>query len=88
MVLHGGADRQVTQEDFEGWRDGIPECSRVTFKLYPHLNHLMMKDAPAPGWETTGPDSGHISQDVIDDIGSWIPGGPSTGPRLMSQVNS
>jgi len=71
LILQGGRDYQVTQEDFEGWRRGLAGQEGVCFKFYPDLNHLFIsgvgKSTPA---EYARP--GHVAQKVIEDIAGWI----------------
>lgn len=71
LILQGGRDYQVTQEDFDGWKKGLKEKKNVTFKLYPDLNHLFMsgegKSTPSE-YEKEG----HIERKVIEDITKWI----------------
>ena len=71
LILQGGRDYQVTREDFAGWQRGLAGREGVSFKFYPHLNHLFMlgigKSTPA---EYAQP--GHVAQKVIEDIAGWV----------------
>jgi hypothetical protein len=72
LILQGGRDYQVlADKDFTGWQAALAGKSEVTLKLYPELNHLFIAgeglSLPAE-YEIEG----HISQEVIDDIASWI----------------
>jgi dienelactone hydrolase len=71
LVLQGGRDYQVTEADFDGWKNALDARQGVTFKLYPELNHLFMagegKSTPA---EYEHP--GHVAESVINDIAEWI----------------
>jgi hypothetical protein len=71
LILQGGRDYQVTDADFEGWKRALGSRSDVRFKRYPNLNHLFMAGAgrstPAE-YEQTG----HVAEEVIDDIAGWI----------------
>ena len=73
LILQGGRDYQVTQVDFENWRRGLSGQPKVTFKLYPKLNHLFMagegKSKPS---EYEQP--GHVADEVIRDVAGWIEG--------------
>ena len=71
LILQGQRDYQVTQADFDGWKQALAASSNATFKLYPKLNHLFMagegQSTPAE-YEQTG----HVAEVVIEDIAAWI----------------
>ena len=41
LILQGGRDYQVTEQDFAGWRKGLGDAERATFRLLPNLNHAI-----------------------------------------------
>jgi dienelactone hydrolase len=71
LILQGGRDYQVTQVDFDRWKEALGGQPRVTFKLYPRLNHLFVagegKSTPA---EYEQP--GHVAEAAVTDIAEWI----------------
>jgi fermentation-respiration switch protein FrsA (DUF1100 family) len=71
LIQQGGRDYQVTQADFELWKEALGSEEEVEFKLYPALNHLFIagegKIMPA---EYMNP--GHVAEEVIQDIAGWI----------------
>jgi fermentation-respiration switch protein FrsA (DUF1100 family) len=71
LILQGGRDYQVTEADFEGWKNRLGSRPTVTLKLYPNLNHLFIagegKSTPA---EYERP--GHVAETVVSDIAEWI----------------
>ena len=71
LILQGGADYQVTEVDFEGWKKALGSQPTVTFKLYSELNHLFVagqgKSTPA---EYEQP--GYVAEVVVADIANWI----------------
>lgn len=71
LILQGGGDYQVTEKDFEGWRQALRSRPNVEFELYPDLNHLFMegkgKATPA---EYEQP--GHVAEKVVTDIVTWV----------------
>src|ERR1039458_10154976 len=73
LVLQGGRDYQTGQVDFERWKEVFRDQSRVTFKLYPKLNHLFIagegKSTPDEYMEL-----GHVAEPVVTDIAEWIGG--------------
>jgi len=71
FILQGGRDYQVTQEDFQGWQQGLASRKQVTFQLYPRLNHLFIA-----GEGKSTPEEyllfGHVETQVIGDLTNWI----------------
>ncbi len=71
LVLQGGRDYQVTEDDFDGWKNALSSRPDVEFKFYPKLNHLFIegkgKSTPAEYSQ-----AGHVAKYVIDDITAWI----------------
>lgn len=71
LVLQGGRDYQVTEDDFDGWKKALSSRTNVEFKFYPKLNHLFIegkgKSTPAEYSQ-----AGHVAKYVIDDIAAWI----------------
>lgn len=71
LILQGGRDYQVTDEDYAGWKAALEGRSDVTFRLYPALNHLFVAgEGPSRPSEYLTP--AHVAADVIADIASWI----------------
>ncbi len=71
LILQGGRDYQVTEDDFDGWKNAISSRPDVEFKFYPKLNHLFIEGKG----KSTPPEysqAGHVAKYVIDDIASWI----------------
>ena len=73
LVLQGERDYQVTMDEFLRWKSALANRRDVTFHSYPTLNHLLVagsgKSVPAE-YDTPG----HISEDVVRDIATWIAG--------------
>jgi uncharacterized protein len=71
LILQGGRDYQVTEVDFNRWKESLVAQSNVTFKLYPNLNHLFIA-----GQGKSTPDEyeepGHVADGVVTDIAEWI----------------
>ncbi len=74
LILQGGRDYQAPQVDFDRWKEALGVQSKVTFKLYPKLNHLFIagegKSAPEEYWLQPG----HVAETVVTDIAEWIGG--------------
>jgi len=71
LVMQGQRDYQVTLEDYNGWKKALAGKKKVTFKLYPDLNHLFIsgkgKSSPIEYQQ-----AGHINLEVIADIARWV----------------
>jgi dienelactone hydrolase len=71
LILQGGRDYQVTNQDFEGWKKGLKDKGSVTYNLYPDLNHLFMK-GEGKCTPSEYEKEGHVEAKVIQDIAGWI----------------
>ncbi len=71
LVLQGGRDYQVTDEDFQNWKDGLTSRPDVRFKRYPRLNHLFIPGA-GPSTPAEYQLAGNVARTVVDDIRAWI----------------
>jgi hypothetical protein len=73
LVLQGGRDYQVTSADFDIWKKELANDPHATFKFYPSYTHLFNAGAgsgpPSPQDYAV---SGHVGEDVINDIAHWI----------------
>ena len=74
LILQGEANFQITMDaDFAAWQEELGDASYATLKSYEGLNHLF---SPSQGCfaghykEYDMP--GRVSQEVIDDIASWV----------------
>ncbi len=73
LILQGGRDYQVTEQDFDGWRKALDGRKDVTFHLFPSLNHLFIagEGRIAPE-EYSRP--GHVDPEVVEQVAGWIAG--------------
>lgn len=72
LILQGDKDFQVYPEvDFPLWKELLKEKDNVSYKLYPGLNHLFMTTNGKRDI-TEYQIKGTVSQEVIDDITSFI----------------
>jgi dienelactone hydrolase len=69
LILQGGKDYQVTEQDYANWKAALSGRKDVAFKFYPNLFHLFM-----PGHKTPADyeQPGHVEQIVVSDIAGWI----------------
>ena len=81
LILHGGRDYQVIDEDIRHWQNGLKGDAKVKLETFPSLNHLFIAGAGKPGpAEYNTP--GHVDGAVIGAIASFIAnarGGPVAG---------
>jgi len=71
LILQGGRDYQVTDVDFNRWKEALGSPHNVTFKFYPNLNHQFIA---GEGKGTPGEyeQAGHVAEPVVADIAEWI----------------
>lgn len=74
LVLQGDNDFQVySDKDFLEWKKLFQGKENVSFKLYPDLNHFFVKyDGVGKGTLDEYNYPGHVAQEVINDVASWI----------------
>jgi dienelactone hydrolase len=78
LILHGGRDYQVTDEDIRNWQTGLKGDAKVQVKTFSSLNHLFIVGAGKPGpAEYEAP--GHVDGAVIGAIATFI-ANPRGGP--------
>ncbi len=71
LVLQGARDIQVVDADWQAWKGGLHDNDKVTFKLYPALNHLgIAGDGEGSLAEYSTP--GHVDAQLIDDVAAWV----------------
>ena len=74
LILQGERDYQVTVAEYERWKAALGTRTNVTFHSYPALNHLFIAGTgPSLPDEYQAP--GHVAEDVIRDLATWILGG-------------
>ncbi|RRN76178.1 alpha/beta fold hydrolase, partial [Pseudoxanthomonas sp. SGD-10] len=71
LILQGGNDYQVTEEDLNIWRNAFKARKNVSFKLYPMLNHVFsFVSEKGDGQQYLKP--GNVDEIVVSDIAEWI----------------
>ena len=78
LILRGGRDFQVTEEDVENWRKGLSGVPNVEIVAIPGLNHLFEAGSGKPGlaeYDTPG----HVDARVIESISSFMAPGSGQG---------
>jgi uncharacterized protein len=71
FILQGERDYQVTLTDFAQWNETFYESPSVILQTYPSLNHFFIAGTGVP----TNAEyliEGHVAEEVISDIASWI----------------
>lgn len=71
LILHGGRDYQVIDEDIRHWQDGLKGAANVQVETYPTLNHLFIAGEvkPNPAEYST---PGHVDQAVVGAIADFV----------------
>ncbi|MBC7384142.1 MAG: DUF3887 domain-containing protein [Bacteroidia bacterium] len=71
LFIQGGRDYQVPPSELDKWKMALAKNNRVTYKIYPALNHLFQEGkAPSIPAEYIRP--GNVPEEVINDIASWV----------------
>ena len=71
LILQGGKDYQVTEKDYNMWREKLKACKEVEYEFYTNLNHLFMTSTATPSPADIYR-AGHVDERVIMDIVEWI----------------
>lgn len=71
LVMQGGKDYQVTEVDYDIWKESLTGQRNASFKFYPELNHLFIEiEGDSSPDDIQSP--AHVSEQVIDDLSDWI----------------
>lgn len=76
LILHGGRDYQVIDEDIRNWQTGLKGDAKVHVETFPSLNHLFIAGAGKPGPAEYYQTPGHVDGAVIGAIANFIEQGP------------
>jgi len=71
LVIQGGNDFQVTETDFNLWKNALKNKKNVSFKLYPMLNHLF-SFVSEKGTVNQYQQPGNVDEVVVNDVAAWI----------------
>jgi dienelactone hydrolase len=71
LVLQGGRDYQVTQDDFTLWKKLFSRNKAAVFKFYPDLSHLFIAGEGQPS-PSDYEKKGNVQAAVVEDIAAWI----------------
>lgn len=71
LVIQGGNDFQVTETDYNLWKNALKNKKNVSFKLYPMLNHLF-SFVSEKGNISQYQQAGNVDEVVINDLAAWI----------------
>lgn len=73
-ILQGDEDFQVYKEkDFAQWKKLLADREEVTFSSYPQLNHFFIEHHEEAGnFQEAYEYPGIVSEEVIDDLATWI----------------
>jgi len=71
LVLQGGMDFQVTEDDYKLWSAALGKKSNATLKFYPELNHpftVQTEKGTAEQYKKPA----NVAEVVINDLATWI----------------
>jgi uncharacterized protein len=71
LVLNGKRDYQVTATDFNGWKTALRGKGNAFFRMYPKLNHFLIKGEGSPNPKEYY-HSAHMDVRVIEDIAHFV----------------
>jgi fermentation-respiration switch protein FrsA (DUF1100 family) len=71
MVIQGGNDFQVSDQDFKMWNAALAKKSNATLKFYPELNHLLTPQTEK-GTSKQYQTPANVSDKLITDVATWI----------------
>lgn len=71
FVIQGGYDFQVSETDFNLWKEALGSNSNVSFKLYPDFNHLFAQ-VEEKGNMLQYQKPSNVEQRTIEDLANWI----------------
>jgi fermentation-respiration switch protein FrsA (DUF1100 family) len=72
LFVQGGRDFQVVPSELAGWQHALEGRVKVTFKVYPALDHLMFAGSgPSKSSDYAVPGQ-HVSPELVSDVSVWI----------------
>ena len=71
LILHGGRDYSVIDEDIERWQEGLKGVDHVRIETFPALNHFFIAGTGKPNEQEYGK-PGHVDVKVIDAMTAFI----------------
>ncbi|MBI5866085.1 MAG: alpha/beta fold hydrolase [Planctomycetes bacterium] len=77
LLIHGGRDYQVSDQDWELWKKRVGDKPNVTIRRFESLSHLMIpgEGKPSPAEYQK---AGFVDESVVKEIAEWMlrkPGG-------------
>lgn len=75
LILQGGRDRQVTEQEFRLWKSGLTDKKDVAYLYYPSLNHLGIAESTLLS-SSSRPLAGHVDSGLIRDVAQWLSASP------------
>jgi dienelactone hydrolase len=76
LIMHGGRDYQVIDQDIAAWRSGLKGTPDVSFREFPSLNHLFIAGSGQPG-PLEYANAGHVDEPVVMAVADFILQRPS-----------
>lgn len=71
LFAQGGRDYQVTEKDFNLWKNALKNDKTAVFKWYPSLSHIFIKGTGAPSPKDYGI-KGNVDQEFLNDLIQFV----------------
>ncbi len=71
FFAQGGKDYQVTDKDFNLWKQSLKECKKCQFNYYPSLNHIFITGGIIPSPKDYDKKE-YVNQDLLEEVTTFI----------------
>lgn len=71
FIIQGGYDFQVTETDYNLWKEALSSNTNASFKFYPDFNHLFTQQEQK-GTVLQYQKPANVEQRTIEDLTTWI----------------
>ncbi len=72
LFLQGGKDVQVSAKQLNKWKTALQDHKDVQYQLYPNMMHMLADYPGEPDGTTEYMVPGNTSEELIDDVASWV----------------
>ncbi len=83
LFLQGGKDIQVPAEQLDNWKSALQDRKNVQYQLYPDMMHMLADYPGKPDGMTEYMVPGNVSEELIDDVASWVKTGTIKEPTSV-----
>ena len=83
LFLQGGKDIQVSAEQLDNWKSALKDRKNAQYQLYPDMMHMLADYPGEPDGMTEYMVPGNVSEELIDDVASWVKTGTIKEPTSV-----